>query len=159
MLNFIYFTFIIIPRGGLEGRFNLIIAENGVALDSGRFSRKDRHAAPPPDRTRLAELQIECDINYQTKAEVKARKAWEDYKKLHNLCDQKIRDGLQVGVDYKMLCFSALTNPCKNKKQLEAETMKQTRGLGIVENGSVTFGYVPDPESMDEDESEDEDEV
>ena len=83
--------FIIIPRGGLEGRYNLIVAEQGAALDSGRFSRKDRHAAPPPDRTRLAEIQIHCDENYQTNAEKKARKAWEDYKKSHDLCDQKIR--------------------------------------------------------------------
>ena len=58
-----------------------------------------------------------------------------------------------------MLCFSALTEPSKNKKQAESEQQKQTRGLGIVDNrtGDVIFGSVPDPESMDE--SEDEDEV
>ena len=78
-------------RGGLEGRFNLVVAEDGAALDSGRFSRKDRHNASPPDENRLAEIQIGCDLNYQTRAEMKARKAWADYKTKHNLCDQKVR--------------------------------------------------------------------
>lgn len=67
------------------------MAEDGAALDSGRFSRKDRHDACSPCETRLAEIQITCDENYQTKAEIKARKAWADYKSKHNLCDQRVR--------------------------------------------------------------------
>lgn len=67
------------------------MAEDGAALDSGRFGRKDRHDACTPDENRLAEIQIRCDESYQTNAERKAKKAWEDYKTKHNLCDQKVR--------------------------------------------------------------------
>ena len=78
-------------RGGLEGRYNLCVAEDGAALDSGRYNRKDRHAAVSPTDSQLAEIQIHCDENFQTKAEINARKAWADYKAKHNLCDQKVR--------------------------------------------------------------------
>ena len=86
---------------------------------------------------------------------MKARKAWTDYKTKHDLCDQKVMDGLQEGIDYKMLCFSALTEPSKKKNQLVVEEMKQKRGLGVVSMDSsgqtkVSFGVVPDFESESE---------
>ena len=89
-------------RGGLEGRYHLMIENEGAALDSGVYLRKDRHAALPPDESRLAEIQIECDVNHRTKAEARAWKCWEDYKTKKKLCDQKVRDDLQVGIDHKV---------------------------------------------------------
>ena len=58
------------------------------------------------------------------------------------------RDGLQVNVDHKMLCFSALTPECKNPKQREIEMLKLQRGLGLVnDDGSIWFPHVPDPDA------------
>ena len=39
------------------------------------------------------------------------------------------RDGLQVNVDHKMLCFSALTPECKNPKQraIDRHTQMNTK--------------------------------
>ena len=90
---------IILPRGGLEGRCNLIIQEGGEALDSGRYSRKDRHSAVPPDEARLAEIQIEADENFQTRGEIKARKDWAAYKEKRGLTEQHIR------TDFKTMIF------------------------------------------------------
>ena len=123
---------IILPRGGLEGRCNLIIQEGGEALDSGRYSRKDRHSAVPPDEARLAEIQIEADENFQSKGEINARKAWAAYKEKRGLTEQHIRDALQVNVDHKMLCFSALTPECKNPKQRKIDRPTQMTNKNFI---------------------------
>lgn len=77
------------------------------------------------------------------------------------------RDDLQNNIDRKMLCFSALTAPSKNKKQRLAEEQKQKRWSYVGEDGTVQFGEIPDPrmnqegesEESEDDEDDDEDEV
>ena len=67
----------------------MLYHERGVALDSGCFTRRDRHNAPRPDPQTLAEVKIHADPNFVSKGDKKAKKIWDDYKKKHNLTDQK----------------------------------------------------------------------
>ena len=62
-----------------------------------------------------------------------------------------------------MLCFSALCEPTKRKKQLEVEHLKQKRGLGIVNlidgEATITFGRANPIVVSESDSDSDEDEV
>ena len=137
----------------MEGRFNLMVLEGGEALDSGRFTRADRHAAPRPDSSKLAEVLIHTDMTHKSKGDKRAEKIWNEYKTKHKLTDQKIRDAKmdpENGNNYLMLCFCEACPASKKAKQREYEIKKQKHGIGrVLDDGTIVHND-PFPESDDD---------
>ena len=146
----------------MEGRFNLMVLEGGDALDSGRFTRADRHDAPRPDSRRLAEVLIHTDINHQSKGDKRAEKIWNEYKTKHKLTEQKIRDAKmdpENGTDYLMLCFCEACPPSKKAKQRAYEIEKQKHGIRRVLDDGTVVQRDPFPESASDSDDDADDEV
>ena len=133
-----------------------MVMEGGEALDSGRYTRADRHAAPRPDSRKLAEVQIHTDVNHKSKGDKRAEKIWLDYKTKHKLTHQKIRDAKmdpKNGTDYLMLCFCEACPPSKKVKQREYEIKKQKQGIGrVLDDGTIVH---PAPFLVSESDSDD----
>ena len=104
----------------MQSRYNLIVQEHGEAIDSGRFSRADRHQATFPTDQYL-KYSIETDPNHDSKGMKAAKKSWAKYKTENDLSDEKIKEDLVNNIDHLARCFQRQCPPTKRAKQRKWE--------------------------------------
>ena len=89
--------------------------ENGEAIDSGRFSRADRHQAEFPSN--YLKYSIETDPNFDSKGMKIAKKTWAQYKLENELSEEKIKEDFENNIDHLARCFQKQCPPTKRAQQ------------------------------------------
>ena len=148
----------------------MIVQENGEAIDSGRFSRADRHAATFPDD--YLKYSIETDPNFDSKGAKAAKKAWSDYKQENKLTEEKVKEDLDREndpIDHLGRCFQKLCPPTKRAKQRKWEILNLENPLAryqltdediqYIHENYLTSDEEPDTDTSREISFSDEDEI
>ena len=123
----------------------MIVQENGEAIDSGRFSRSDRHQAGFP--TDYLKYSIEPDPNFDSKGMKAAKKSWEEYKKEHKLSEDQIKEDLNREtdpIDHLGRCFQKQCPPTKRERQRKWELLNLENPLARFQMTDEDIQYIND---------------